>query len=340
MASRKRNYFVMTSVLMLALTGCGQVTSRVPLLRNLQARSQARASQRQQAQHVADGNAAYVEGDLDSAETHYQDALDLNSTLAVALHNQGNVDYRNALWDDATAHYEDALEHHQPHPDTNPWTASHYNLGNIAYQSSQQAEADPTSLSAAIEHYKDALRQDPTDEDAKYNLELALRQQADQPPPDEQPQDDSEDNEDQQEQQDNETPPEDGEPQDDEGEPQDGDSQDNNQQDGDTPQDDGDEQPSESQDGDEQEDDADEQEDDTDTQEGEEDEDAKPQESEDDSDSSAGSEQDSSAGAQQPLVMTPAQAAQLLEAAVGQSETLQAYLQQATSPLPPPEQDW
>ncbi len=353
MASRKHIYVVMPLLLMLVLTGCQQATSRIPLIENLQARSQALSSQRQQAQHVAAGNTAYVEGDLTSAEARYQDALDLNPTLAVALHNQGNIDYRNALWDDAQAHYEDALEHHQnskqTQPDVNPWAASHYNLGNIYYHTSQQAEADPSTLtnalSDAIEHYKDALREDPTDKDTKYNLELALRQQASQPPPPEEQPQDGEEQQDEQEQE-SETPPEDGEPQDDESQespPQDGDSQDGNDSQEDGPDNDN-EQPSESQEGDEQEDDAEPQEDDSDgnsdnadEQEGDDSEDTDPE----DSDANPeGEAQDASANPQQPLVMTPAQAAQLLEAAVGQSETLQAYLQQATSPLPPPEQDW
>ncbi|MEM6430296.1 MAG: tetratricopeptide repeat protein [Deinococcota bacterium] len=365
MASCKRLSLLMLMLLTFVLTGCGQVAARLPLVGNLHARSQARTSQRQQAQYVSDGNTAYVEGDLDSAEVHYQDALDLNANLAVALHNQGNIDYRNALWEDAIAHYEDALEHHQPQPDTNPWAVSHYNLGNVSYQMSQlhinmildttvsanvaepgSGTVDLAALDNAIEYYKDALRADPTDEDARYNLELALRQRPDQPPPpDEQPQD-GEDQQDQQdqEQQDNETPPQDGESQDDESQespPQDGDSQD-----GDDSQD-GNEQPSESDDGDDseedQEDDAGEQESDAEPQEEDtEPQDAEPRDAEDSSDSppdNEGEPQDAEAGAQ-PLMMTPAQAAQLLEAAVGQSETLQAYLQQATSPLPPPEQDW
>ena len=51
---------------------------------------------------------------------------------------------------------------------------THFNLGNIYFQKQQ--------LPQAIEEYKNALRLNSTDQDAKYNLELALEILEQQPP--------------------------------------------------------------------------------------------------------------------------------------------------------------
>ena len=70
----------------------------------------------------------------------------------------------------------------------------HYNLGNVAFTAQQ--------FDSAISQYESALRIDPTDMEAKYNLELALKQQQQQQDQQDQQQDSKEGQQDQQQQQD------------------------------------------------------------------------------------------------------------------------------------------
>lgn len=173
---------------------------------------------------VEQGNGALLEGDLVSAERHYREALTYQplppessrARNSVVYNNLGNAFYRQALWQDAQNAYEQAL----PTADTRQQAIHHYNLGNVFVQrvrmeaqsvqqlNQPQAAQDDVSAEqlaqwseAAIAHYQDALRRNPDDEDAKYNLELALQQNAQQ---NQQQEDQQEDQQDQEEQDDNE----------------------------------------------------------------------------------------------------------------------------------------
>lgn len=90
----------------------------------------------------------------------------------------------------------------------------YYNLGNV-----KMAERD---FRAAIETFKDALRNDPRLEDAKFNLELArraLEEEESQKSQDDQEQEDEQEQEQEEEQNESQTPPP---PQDEEGEADEG----------------------------------------------------------------------------------------------------------------------
>ena len=176
---------------------------------------------------VERGNEALLEGDLISAERHYREALTFeplpptaaNARNSVVHNNLGNAFYRQALWQDAQSAYEQALTT----ADRQQQAIHHYNLGNVFMQQVRsqaqsvqqlnqpqnaqttpqdpQDEVSPEQLTAAaIANYQDALRRNPDDEDAKYNLELALQQNAQQNQQQNQQQDDQE--EQQEEQQD------------------------------------------------------------------------------------------------------------------------------------------
>jgi hypothetical protein len=263
---------------------------------------------------VERGNAAYLQGDLVSAESHYREALGyeplppeaVQARNSVVYNNLGNAFYRQALWQDAQNTYEQALTT----ADRQQQAIHHYNLGNVfmqrvrmeaqSLQQLNQPQAAPDDVSteqlaqwseAAIANYQDALRRNPDDEDTKYNLELALQQNAQQNQQQNQQEEQQDDQQEQEEQDENEG--------DNEGENED-----------------------EQQEQDEQENDQD---DEGDQDEGQ----PEPPEPGDDQEQPAA-----------PPPLTQAQALQLLEAAAQQSDTLQEYLQRTMAPLPPPEQDW
>ena len=158
----------------LALTGCGSSAEKL----NNQ------------------GNEAFAAQDYDGALTAYNQAQEQSPKLAEPHYNSANTHYRQGAYDQAQQQIELALvsERAQAGLDQN----TYYNLGNTLYQAQQ--------YEAAIEAYKEALRLNPGDLEAKQNLELALRQlqqqQQEQQQQDEQQQEQQQQDEQQQEQQD------------------------------------------------------------------------------------------------------------------------------------------
>ncbi|MEE2637237.1 MAG: tetratricopeptide repeat protein [Acidobacteriota bacterium] len=132
---------------------------------------------------VEAGNQLYTEGRYDEAHEQYLEALREAPDSAVAPFNDGNALYRNDAIERAAEAYQQATESGDPLVEAQAW----YNLGNALYRQQQ--------LEPALEAYKEALRRDPTDTDAKHNLELALQQleqQQQQPSEDQQNQDEQE----------------------------------------------------------------------------------------------------------------------------------------------------
>jgi Ca-activated chloride channel family protein len=141
-----------------------------------------------------DGNEAFANQDYQSALTAYHQAQEEAPELAEPHYNEANTHYRLEDYGQAQQQIEQALvtEEGQEALDQ----SSYYNLGNVFFQAEQ--------YEMAIEAYKEALRLNPDDLQAKQNLELALRQlqQQQQQQQDEQNQDQQQDqqNQDQQNQ--------------------------------------------------------------------------------------------------------------------------------------------
>lgn len=113
-----------------------------------------------------EGNAAFAAGDYALSMEHYQAAREGLPDAAEPLYNMANVDYRQENAEAARALLRQAAEL------ADPALAQHayYNLGGAAAQAQDTA--------AAIEAYRQALRLNPADQDAKHNLELMMRMQA------------------------------------------------------------------------------------------------------------------------------------------------------------------
>lgn len=123
-----------------------------------------------------------AEGDLVAAEAAYRALLAQSPEDPAILYNLGTVLARQGRFDDARLHLEAAAQAGVPAG------AAPYNLGNTdlepAFADSVLAERDERLL-RSIESYKSALRVDPDDADARWNLELARRLlERENPPPD------------------------------------------------------------------------------------------------------------------------------------------------------------
>ncbi|MEX2570809.1 MAG: tetratricopeptide repeat protein [Gemmatimonadota bacterium] len=114
------------------------------------------------------------QGDLESAERAYRVLLADDGTDPTLHYNLGTVLLRQGRFDEAREHLARAATS----VDQSLGGAAAYNLGNTDLE---PVAADPGApgraerLRRAIEAYKAALREDPEDDDARWNLELARR---------------------------------------------------------------------------------------------------------------------------------------------------------------------
>lgn len=126
------------------------------------------------------GNRLYREGRIAEAVEAYRAALADGDDSARLHYNLGTALLRLERYDEAEQHLSSALS--AVEPELRQRTL--YNLGGRYLEQARSAELDRQTerrlLDAAVESYKSALRLDPDDMDAKWNLELALqeRQQA------------------------------------------------------------------------------------------------------------------------------------------------------------------
>jgi Ca-activated chloride channel homolog len=113
---------------------------------------------------IAAGNQAYSVKNYDTALQHYTAAQSQVPGQVEPSYNAANTYYRQNVLDKA----QQTLEQTLAQPQNAIAEFVHFNLGNIAYNAQKFDEA--------IAQYEAALRLQPGDRDAKYNLELALQQ--------------------------------------------------------------------------------------------------------------------------------------------------------------------
>ncbi len=112
---------------------------------------------------VNGGNDMYREQKFSDAEVNYRKALEKEKTLVQGHFNLGDALTKQGKFDEAVREYESALAGAQG-KDAKAY--AHYNIGNSMMK--QQRYQD------AVQSYVDALKLDPKDDDAKYNLSYAL----------------------------------------------------------------------------------------------------------------------------------------------------------------------
>lgn len=116
------------------------------------------------------GNAAWATGDYKNAEIAYRNALQINgesiaalSNLASALHKQNQDSVAVGLWQKIADNKLLPL---------GELSAANYNAATTLLKAHK---VDPSKLDVAIEGFKQALRQNPNDRDAKFNLAYAQK---------------------------------------------------------------------------------------------------------------------------------------------------------------------
>ncbi|HEY7636050.1 MAG TPA: VWA domain-containing protein [Gemmatimonadales bacterium] len=119
------------------------------------------------------GDRLYQAGNYHEAYDAYRRALAKDSTPQL-VYQTGNALYRLRRYDDAADRFRQAT-----------WgpeqlrQRSFYNLGNALVRAAEETPESNERLHRAVAAYEEALRLDPADADAKWNLELALRRLGD-----------------------------------------------------------------------------------------------------------------------------------------------------------------
>lgn len=111
---------------------------------------------------VVIGNQLYQMRKYNQSETNYRKAVSKNPTNSLALYNKANAVYRQYQNNESIAAYEQALEMAQTKEEKH---RIFHNMGN-AYMNQK-------NYSAAVEAYKNALRNNPADDETRYNYALA-----------------------------------------------------------------------------------------------------------------------------------------------------------------------
>ena len=117
------------------------------------------------AKQLLKGNEAFAEQAYLEALELYQSAQIESPELAELYFNAANTFYRQGDFPAALEQMQMALQYAD---EESLAESSFYNMGNTLFQSEQWAEA--------VKVYSMALLHNPDDQDAKYNLELALQQ--------------------------------------------------------------------------------------------------------------------------------------------------------------------
>ena len=118
---------------------------------------------------IKEGNDAYGKKDYPAAATSYDKVLQKNPDNVTAQYNLGNALYKSEKKEEAIAAYDKSISKlSKPVEKSNAW----YNKAVVLHNDNKLPEC--------IEAYKTALKLDPKNEDARQNLQKALKKQQEQ----------------------------------------------------------------------------------------------------------------------------------------------------------------
>jgi len=112
--------------------------------------------------YVHQGNEMLNEEEFVSAEMEYRKAISEQKSNVAGAYNLGNAYYKEGNFNEALYRHEQAVKNATEKSEKHK---AYHNIGNILMQNKQCKEA--------VEAFKNALRNDPTDNETRYNLALA-----------------------------------------------------------------------------------------------------------------------------------------------------------------------
>lgn len=145
--------------------------------------------------YIAEGGKVLLKGNFPDAEVNYRKAIAIYPSEEIGKYNLGNAYYNKAKNDEAMMRFKQAASTATTKPEKHK---AFHNLGNTFMNAKDYQNA--------VEAYKSALRNNPTDDETRYNLALAKEMLEKNPPQGGDGEDDNKDqkeNEDQKENQEN-----------------------------------------------------------------------------------------------------------------------------------------
>ncbi len=121
--------------------------------------------------NIPKGNDFFMDNKYSDAEADYRISESLNPKNSIASYNLGNSIYKQNQAAESKYHYLKAIKNAKTKAEKHK---AFHNLGNTFMKSK--------AYSAAVEAYKNALRNDPSDEESRYNLALAKKMHKENPP--------------------------------------------------------------------------------------------------------------------------------------------------------------
>ncbi len=117
-------------------------------------------------ENIKKGNDLYRKGEFEKASEKYKKATDKNPENPTASFNNGNALYKSGKKEESLEAYEHSIKNFKTAAEK---SNAYYNKG-VVLQNNKRLEE-------CIEAYKNALKLDPTNEDARQNLQKALLEQ-------------------------------------------------------------------------------------------------------------------------------------------------------------------
>ncbi|MCH9660774.1 MAG: tetratricopeptide repeat protein, partial [Bacteroidetes bacterium] len=120
---------------------------------------------------LSEANAELTEDNFVDAEVGYRKAISVSPSEEIGKYNLGNAYYNKAKNDEAMRRFAQAAEVSE---DKTEKHKAYHNLGNTFMNAEKYQEA--------VESYKNALRNNPNDDESRYNLALAKEMLEKNPP--------------------------------------------------------------------------------------------------------------------------------------------------------------
>ena len=139
--------------------------------------------------YIYEGNKNAQSESYIEAEKSYRKALSLSPEKAEALYNLGNTHFLDEQYDEASQRF---FQTQKLSKNKEVRHQAFHNMGNVYMQKKEYQKA--------VEAYKNALRNNPADDETRYNYALAKELLEKDKPPEEQEQDDKKDQKDQNDQ--------------------------------------------------------------------------------------------------------------------------------------------
>ncbi|GHV10361.1 hypothetical protein FACS1894162_4030 [Bacteroidia bacterium] len=133
-------------------------------------------AQKQVRKDLRSGNKEYNKENYTDAEVDYRRAIEANAHSIEGAYNLGNALYKQGKGNEALEQYQVVVGNEK---DKSKLAMTYHNAGNVFMATAQQTKkenkdySDP--LKKSIEAYKNSLKNDPTDDETRYNLALAQK---------------------------------------------------------------------------------------------------------------------------------------------------------------------